>query len=33
VRVNGQPRPAADPERGDVDITGEKGNVEIEVEY
>jgi hypothetical protein len=33
VLVNGQTRPCADPERGDVDITGETGTVEVEVSY
>lgn len=33
VRIDGQPATAADPERGDVDITGRTGIITIEVEY
>lgn len=33
VTMNGQPHTAFDAERGDVDITGTKGDVEMEVRY
>ncbi len=33
AHVNGQPRPIADAVRGDVDITGMTGEIEVRVEY